>query len=64
MTNRHKESPPVFVLKISPVSGPVPPECRLRQLLKVMLRACGFRCVSIDVETPRISPAPLGGRFQ
>lgn len=57
------------VLVIEPVPGDVPPAVRLKKLLKVMLRAYGWRCVHagdrlparvLYVERPRRSKPPAG----
>jgi hypothetical protein len=45
---RGKTPAPVFALTLQPVPGDVrPPETRLKQALKHLLRRCGLRCVAL-----------------
>lgn len=50
---RGKTSASVFAVTLAPVSGDHrPPETRLKQLLKLALRRCGLRCVTLREDTP------------
>lgn len=41
----------VYILRLTPVPGDDrPPVIRLKLLLKVVLRALGFRCVTVEEE--------------
>ena len=44
--------PPEWLIVLRPEPGPVPPEHRIRQLLKRALRDHGLRCVSVGDPTP------------
>lgn len=39
---------PGFVLTIRALSSDIPPEIRLRRLLKAALRSFGFQCVAVE----------------
>ncbi len=48
-----------FTITLTPVAGDLrPPAARLKQLLKLALRACGLRCVALREDT---TPADEGG---
>jgi hypothetical protein len=53
---------PKYRLELQAQPGPVDPVLRLRRLLKALLRAYGFRCLSV-AEVPSIEgqnrPAPV-----
>lgn len=50
---------PRYTLEIEAQPGDVPPEHRLRRLLKSMLRAYGMRCTRITrADDPPASPPP------
>jgi hypothetical protein len=38
---------PVYVLKLRALPSGIPPNIRLRRALKLLLRACELRCVSV-----------------
>jgi hypothetical protein len=47
---------PDLLLRIRPRPGVVPADVRLRRALKMMLRAYGLRCLSIEEEKRKWTP--------
>jgi hypothetical protein len=52
---------PTYVLTLRAEAGAVPAAVRLRGLLKVVLRAFGFRCVEVREVTAAVPPSGPGG---
>ena len=55
---------PIYYLELEPVSGNwlMPPEARLKALLKRALRTHGFKCVTVSTQKPiesHAAPAAL-----
>lgn len=48
----------VYRLTLQAGPGSVPPQVRLRRLLKTLLRGYGFRCLEIVLVPPPPAPAP------
>jgi len=53
---------PTYRLTFTATKDPVPTICRLKRLLKTLLRVYGFRCIEV-IELPADVPA-IGGQVE
>jgi hypothetical protein len=50
-----------YILTLTAPAADVPPECRLRRLLKALLRRHGLRCLDVRESGRTLSVAAVGG---
>jgi hypothetical protein len=47
-----------YLIRLRPLAGAIPVAVRLRRGLKLLLRACGLRCLDVQVVEPQGDRAP------